>query len=155
MIEKGMKLLMRACVAFAVFMLVISLCSYWVGDDQAISIGIFQLGSQGISNAVILEGFLLCLVLSMVRMVIDQLCTIMLWKAILSFAASGCISIGCILSFNWFPIDMKEAWFGFICSFVCCFGVGCVIMKWKIKKEDDEIQALFSQFTERRQHEHD
>lgn len=57
--------------------------------------------------------------------------------------------VGCfIIAFDWFPVDMWEAWLGFFLSFGVCFTAGTVITRINLKGEDSALEAGFARLRE-------
>lgn len=155
MLDRIIRIISRSLIAFAVFILVLSICAQFMGNESEIlEMSLYQLGNQGIAIETIFQGFLLSLAVSCINEIVDLFHSMLvLWKTILRVVLITLTAVLFIIYFDWFPSDLLEAWVGFGLSFMLCFTIACCFMVYKTKKENEEYQRLFEQFKERSRYE--
>lgn len=157
MFERGIHIISRALIAFSVFIVVLAVCTVFIGNDLEVSeMSLYQLGNQGIAIETIFQGLLLSFMISCINEILDLFHSmLLLWKTILRVLLITLTAVSFILYFHWFPSDLMPAWIGFGISFMICFAIACFFVIYKTKKENEEYQRLFERFKERSRYESD
>ena len=118
-----------------------------VGEPASSYSALFSLGQAGLSFSTLLQllGFAAMISLFQLLFLTDALikkCPMAI-RMLCFFAAIILVIVALAVCFSWFPINDKNAWFGFLVSFGMCTAISVGISSLKEKAENKKMeQAL-------------
>jgi magnesium-transporting ATPase (P-type) len=144
------KLITEILIIFSVTIIFIVINGIFIGDLVKEYSSMFRLGSEGISSETVLQILLSSTVVSLINQIffsekiLKKMMT--LWKSIIMIISIILTIIIFIICFNWFPINMIEAWIGFLVSFGAFVLASMAIMIVKTKREAKKYDELLEKY---------
>lgn len=140
----------QVLITFGITMIILAaLC--WITGEAVRQEGIssmFRLGSAGIPLDTIAQFFAASFLITGMQYIIRSE---WLAKRLPVFVRMLCMVFGVIVIvvvfifiFDWFPVNMWQAWAGFLISFGICFIVSVLLMRLKLKLEDRKLEEGLS-----------
>lgn len=140
----------QVLITFGITMIILaSLC--WVTGEAVRHEGVssmFRLGSAGIPLNTIAQFFTASFLITGMQYIIRSE---WLTKRLPVFVRILCMVFGAIvivvvftLIFDWFPVNMWQAWAGFLICFGVCFMASVLLMRLKLKLEDRKLEEGLS-----------
>lgn len=146
------KFLAQVITTFGMTILIISVLTLLVGEEAKNISTIFQLGKQGIAQSTIWQFFLVAFINTSIGWIIcnENILTKVpaLAKQLLAIGSNGVIVILFVYLFEWFPIDMWQAWVGFIICFAGCTSTALIVSFLKLKIENQWFEENLRQYWE-------
>lgn len=135
---------------FAYSVIAISIVGLLIGDAAKEFSNLFSFGSEGLSYPALLQIFICSVVIGCLRtLLLSDLIfkkMMLLWRYVLllllTFISTGFL----VVLFRWFPVDLWEAWVGFIIAVIACFVIAASCMIIKTKLEDIKYDRLLSNY---------
>lgn len=147
------KFLSGVLCAFALSMIIMITLVLLVGEDAKAYSSIFQLGSQGIALSTLLQ-FLLAAGINTVigwifaaESVFPRVSAV--GKQLLIIGSNGIIVMLFVYIFEWFPIDMWQAWVGFVVCFCVCTAAAILVMFLKTRIENKWFEESLRKYHEK------
>ncbi|MCL2387503.1 MAG: hypothetical protein FWC89_08155 [Defluviitaleaceae bacterium] len=116
--------------------------------------GLFQLGG-GLTFEGIVQLFIWsCIISGLITVLTSDIWfskVMLLWRVALLMFLAIAVSVGFIVVFRWFPLDIWEAWAAFLVFFIVGFGGGLITMIAKTKIEDGRYNKLLSEYKSKRE----
>ncbi|HWT74799.1 MAG TPA: hypothetical protein VN258_08810 [Mobilitalea sp.] len=152
-----LKFIAHTLILFALNILVLAFFAHLFGEGAKPLSTLYQLGSKGLATSTMLQVLLSSAsVIALKNLfysekIIQKLMT--LWRTVLMLFSVLIINIFYILIFDWFSVNNRYAWAGFL----ICFGGGCILsslfMIIKTKLESRQYDELLLNY--KNQHERD
>ena len=147
------KFITQVLVIFSVTLLFITFNGIFLGEAAKGYSTMFRLGNKGIAFDTILQVLLSSIVISIINYVFfsEKIFKNMmtLWKSILMIISIVVAIVIFIICFEWFQINLVEAWIGFFVSFGGFFLVSTAIMVTKTKREARKYDELLVSYKKR------
>lgn len=129
---------------FGFSILVLNVLCLMVGEEAKEISTLFNMGGDGLSVAAIMQFFGVAIVIMGFRILF---CTdrfikemsITLRIAGMLLCIVGAVAV-CTVVFGWFPVDMWEAWLGFLISFGLCFAGSLTVMRLQEKIQNRRME---------------
>jgi MFS family permease len=141
---------------FTLTLIVMSAAGFLVGryiEEARELSSLFRLGGEGLPYTAILQigGFALIMAAFHTFIFSDgPLKKVMvLWKIIILLFLTLVTASIFALVFEWFPLDNREAWFGFVLPTVICFAAGSALMILITRLEGKKYDKLLSEYRTR------
>ncbi len=133
----------QTLMIFGLMVAVISVCSFFAGEEGKGHSSLFRLGSEGMSIASLAQMLALSVITTFIRALFlsDRLFRKLSVTARTIGMITSCVAVIVvfIIVFKWFPLTDPLAWLSFIPSFGICFTVSLFITLSKQKKEDEAM----------------
>lgn len=147
------KFMAQVLIIFSVTLLFITFNGIFLGEAAKEYSSMFSLGNKGIAFDTILQVLLSSIVVSLINHVFfsEKIFKNMmaLWKSILMIISIIVAIVIFIICFEWFQINLIEAWIGFFISFGGFFLVSTGIMVTKTKREAKKYDELLESYKKR------
>ena len=147
------KLITQILVIFSVTLLFITFIGILAGESAREYSTMFSLGNKGIAFDTVLQVLLSSIVVSLINQIFfsEKLFKNMMtiWKSILMIISIIVAIVIFVICFEWFPINLIEAWIAFFVSFGGFFLVSTVIMVTKTKREAKKYDELLESYKKR------
>lgn len=137
-------------IIYAVGMIIMMLLVTVVGEEAREVSKMYSLGKEGVPIAVMWQFLVFSFMVTTIKgvcfdsKVLQHLSVIL--RAIIMMVSIVLVLLVFVVLFQWFPMEMWEAWVGFFLSFsLCTFGsVGVMILKTKLedKKMEKGLENL-------------
>lgn len=151
------KYISQVLIVFAVTVLFITIIGIFFGEDVKEYSTMYGLGNEGISFNTILQVLLSSIVVSLINRIFFSekfFANMMtLWKTILMITCILATIVIFVICFEWFPINMPEAWIGFFVSFGGFFLVSTAIAVTKTSIEAKKYDELLENYKKRHKEE--
>jgi len=135
---------------FALSVIAVSISGWLTGDLVSVNEGLLRLGSEGLSFQSIAQLFAYSFTISIqiILLTTDILFkqAMLLWRVVLLLFLGTATSVAFAIIFRWIPLDLWEAWVGFLAFFIAGFGGGLVFMIVKTKIKDKHYEKLLSDY---------
>lgn len=129
------KFISQVLIIFSITILIISTLGFFLGEDAKEYSTMFSLGKNGIAFSTITQLLLSSIVISIINHIFlsEKLFRNMLtiWKLTLMVLSIIITIVIFVICFGWFPINLIEAWIGFLVSFGLCFSISLLVTKTK------------------------
>lgn len=146
-------------VAFFIAIIVITVTGIFMGDDAKEFSSFYQLGSQGIAYNTILQWLTASFVMAGFGMLLhsEWVCRRLMafWRYALNVISMIITVVVFSACFNWFPLDIAEAWIVFLICFVISFAISLKLVSIKIKSEGRLYDKLLEDYKSRLSEEDD
>ncbi len=147
------KFISQVLIIFSVTLLFITFNGIFAGESAREYSTMFSLGSKGIAFDTVLQVLLSSIIVSLINNIFfsEKLFKNMmtLWKSVLMIVTIIIVTVIFVICFEWFPINLIEAWVGFFVSFGGFFLVSTVIMVTKTKREAKKYDELLESYKKR------
>lgn len=131
-------------IIFGFSIAVLNLFCIIVGEYAQDISGIYSMGKEGLSTATMMQFFGVSVCITgfrflfftdrIIRQMSITLRTVCMLLAIIA------LIVLCTLMFGWFPVDMWQAWMGFLVTFGVCFVGSMTITQLKEKTENRKME---------------
>lgn len=131
-------------IIFGFSIAVLNLFCIVVGEYAQDISGIYSMGKEGLSTATMMQFFGVSVCITgfrflfftdrIIRQMSITLRTVCMLLAIIA------LIVLCTLMFGWFPVDMWQAWMGFLVTFGVCFVGSMTITQLKEKTENRKME---------------
>jgi len=137
-------------MAFTLAVIAISITGWILGDSQIQYDGLLRLGRAGLSFQTLAQLFAWSVVISILSVLLTSDIffkkVLLLWRMVLLTFLGIATCIAFAVVFRWFPLDIWEAWAGFLTFFVVGFGFSSFGMIMKTKLEDRRYNNALSDY---------
>lgn len=140
---------------FGFSMVVLNAFSLLIGEDARSISTIYSLGSEGISVTTSLQFLGLSACITGFRFVfftdgiIRQMSVIM--RTVCMFVSIIVLVAVCAFMFDWFPVDMWQAWAAFFLTFAICSAASLLLMALKEKAENRKMEEALNRIKEKQE----
>ncbi len=137
-------------VVFGFSMICVSVFCLLFGEDGREVSTMFALGNAGVPIYTVGQYFIVAILVTSFRELFFTDKIIKNWSIAartISMMACDIIMVAVFAKvFGWFPVDMAEAWIGFLVSFIICTACGVGISIIKEKSENKKLQDALDKF---------
>ncbi len=137
-------------VVFGFSMICVAAFCLFFGEDGREVSTMFALGNTGVPIYTVGQYFIVAILVTSFRELFFTDKIIKNWSiAARTIAMMACDIIMVAVfakAFGWFPVDMAEAWIGFLVSFIICTACGVGISIIKEKSENKKLQDALENF---------
>lgn len=142
---------------FGLTVIFISVFAYFIGEDAKEFSSFYELGNQGLTLQTLAQLFLMSVIIITLRFILftDGLISrisLAVRTVLMFFFVVLMISLFAFW-FNWFPVDMLEAWGCFFACFGACAFASAYIMAWKTDRENKEMEEALKRLKEEQEEE--
>lgn len=129
---------------FGVTLLLLNVFCVLFGEDAREYSTMFALGAEGLTVSTMLQFLLVSVLITALRIVFftDGIIRRMplAVRTIGMFAAVFVTIVAFIVLFDWFPVNLWQAWVGFLVSFGVSVAVSTLLTMWKEKMENRKLE---------------
>lgn len=140
-------------ITFGFSILVLNIFCILVGEDAQEVSTLYALGKDGLSVATMMQFFGMSVCITGLRTlfftdVFIKRMSVVMRTVCMLLGIIGMILL-CVAGFGWFPMDMWQAWAGFLISFGVCFLGSCLLTLLKERTENRRMEEALRKLKER------
>lgn len=134
----------RVFITFGFSILVLNVFCLLVGEDAREVSSLYSMGSDGLTVASMMQFFGVSICITGLQAVfftdtvIKQMSVAM--RTVCMMSSVIAVIVLCSVAFGWFPVDMWQAWAGFLVSFGICFAGSLGLMVLKERAENRKME---------------
>lgn len=151
--------LTRVLVVFGFSMLVMNIFCVMFGDSAQGLSSMFALGSQGLPVEMTFQYLGISVLIVAMRFLFftDRLIKNMAipLRTVCLLGSVVLIAVVFIIRFQWFPVDMWQAWAMFLFCFIVCFVCSYLVMLLKEKTENRKLNEALSKLKKKEGSDHE
>lgn len=137
---------------FGFTIIILSIFSFFIGDDAREYSTIFSLGGQGLSTTTIGQFLLTSVIITVIRFILFSDSVLprisLAVRTFLMFFLVALLTSIFAWAFGWFPVHMLEAWGYFFACFALCSFVSAYIMAIKTDRENKLLDEALKKLKE-------
>ena len=137
---------------FGFTIIILSIFSFFIGEDAKEFSTIFSLGNQGLSATTIAQFLLTSVIITVIRFVLFSDSVIprisLAVRTFLMFFLVALVTSILAWAFDWFPVHMLKAWGCFFACFALCSFVSAYIMAIKTDRENKLLEEALKKLKE-------